>query len=56
MTSSSQTAPTLDNIFLAAERLRGIINHTPIFYNAHLSEQYQANIYLKREDLQTVRS
>lgn len=50
------SAPTLDNIFLAAERLRGIINHTPIFYNAHLSEQYQANIYLKREDLQTVRS
>ncbi|KAA6441371.1 threonine ammonia-lyase [Dyadobacter flavalbus] len=55
MNTSLQT-PTLDNIFLAAERLRGVINHTPIFYNAHLSEQYQANIYLKREDLQTVRS
>lgn len=49
-------SPTLDNIFLAADRLRGIINHTPLLYNAHLSEQYEANIYLKREDLQTVRS
>ncbi|QRR04277.1 threonine ammonia-lyase IlvA [Dyadobacter sandarakinus] len=50
------SVPTLDNIFLAAQRLRGVINHTPILYNAHLSEQYEANIYLKREDLQTVRS
>ena len=54
--STSHSVPTLDNIFLAAERLRRVINHTPIFFNAHLSEQYGANIYLKREDLQTVRS
>ncbi|TLU97909.1 threonine ammonia-lyase [Dyadobacter luticola] len=53
---TAHSLPTLDNIFLAAERLRGVINHTPVLYNAHLSEQYQANIYLKREDLQTVRS
>jgi threonine dehydratase len=53
---NTHSSPTLDHIFLAAERLRGVINHTPILYNAHLSEQYQANIYLKREDLQTVRS
>ncbi len=55
MTTVHSTA-TLDNIFLAADRLRGVINHTPLVYNAHLSEQYEANIYLKREDLQTVRS
>lgn len=48
--------PTLENIFKASERLRGIINLTPLLFNAHLSEQYEANIYLKREDLQTVRS
>lgn len=48
--------PTLENIFKASERLRGIINITPLLFNAHLSEQYEANIYLKREDLQTVRS
>jgi threonine dehydratase len=56
MTTPLHSDPTLDNIFLAAERLRGVINHTPLLYNAHLSEQYEANIYLKREDLQTVRS
>lgn len=54
--TTAHSAPTLDNIFLAADRLRGVINHTPLVYNAHLSEQYEANIYLKREDLQTVRS
>ncbi|GAB2795453.1 threonine ammonia-lyase IlvA [Rhabdobacter roseus] len=48
--------PNLDNIFLAAERLRGIAAHTPLMQNLHLSEQYEANIYLKREDLQIVRS
>ena len=48
--------PNLDNIFLAAERLRGVAAHTPLMQNLHLSEQYEANIYLKREDLQIVRS
>jgi threonine dehydratase len=48
--------PTLDAIFLASERLRNIATHTPLMPNLHLSEQYGANIYLKREDLQIVRS
>ena len=56
---SSDTAPslpTLDAIFFAAERLRKVATHTPLMQNLHLSEQYGANIYLKREDLQIVRS
>jgi threonine dehydratase len=53
---STTTLPTLDNIFLAAERLRNVITHTPLLYNLQLSEEYGANIYLKREDLQIVRS
>lgn len=56
LSNMNTNTPSLDQIFLAAERLRGIINHTPLLFNAHLSEQYEANIYLKREDLQTVRS
>lgn len=36
--------------------LSGIAKHTALEYNAHLSEQYQAEVYLKREDLQVVRS
>lgn len=33
-----------------------IIYNTPLEYNNRLSSKYNANIYLKREDLQTVRS
>lgn len=42
--------------FQAAERLKGVVNRTPLQYNTHLSEKYGAEIYLKREDLQVVRS
>ena len=48
--------PDLDNIYLAAERLVGVATHTPLMHNLNLSERYEANIYLKREDLQVVRS
>jgi threonine dehydratase len=44
------------DIQAAAARLKGIVKHTPLIYNANLSEKYQAEIYLKREDLQVVRS
>ena len=50
------TLPDLDNIYLAAERLQGIATHTPLQENINLSDRYGANIYLKREDLQVVRS
>lgn len=40
----------------AVERLKGIINRTPLQLNANLSKKYHANVYLKREDLQVVRS
>jgi len=40
----------------AAERLKSVINRTPLQFNARLSAKYDAEIYLKREDLQVVRS
>lgn len=40
----------------AYEILKPIINHTPLQFHSRLSELYQAKIYLKREDLQVVRS
>ena len=52
----TSNVPTLDAIFLASERLRNVATHTPLMPNLHLSEHYGANIYLKREDLQIVRS
>jgi len=40
----------------AAQRLKKIVNRTPLMYNANLSNKYHCNIFLKREDLQVVRS
>ena len=40
----------------AAERLQAIVNKTPLQLNINLSRKYQCNVYLKREDLQVVRS
>ena len=47
---------TLLNSKAAADRLAGVVKHTPLIYNAKLSEKYDAEIYLKREDMQVVRS
>lgn len=40
----------------AAERLKKVVNRTPLTYNHNLSKKYNCNVFLKREDLQVVRS
>ena len=40
----------------AAKRLQPIVNRTPLQLNVNLSRKYKCNVYLKREDLQVVRS
>lgn len=40
----------------AAARLKKIVNRTPLTYNHNLSRKYQCDVFLKREDLQVVRS
>ena len=40
----------------ASENLKGVALHTPLQKNLALSEKYQCEVYLKREDLQIVRS
>ncbi len=40
----------------AAKRLHGVVNRTPLQLNANLSRKYNCKVYLKREDLQVVRS
>lgn len=40
----------------AAENIKSTISKTPLQLNANLSKQFGANVYLKREDLQVVRS
>ncbi|MBB1282794.1 threonine ammonia-lyase [Flavisolibacter sp. BT320] len=40
----------------AVERLKPVVNKTPLAYSHNLSRRYGCEIYLKREDLQVVRS
>ena len=40
----------------AALRLKEIVNRTPLQFNHNLSRKHQCNVFLKREDLQIVRS
>ena len=40
----------------AREALRDVVKETPLIFNRGLSEKYGAKVYLKREDLQVVRS
>ncbi|MEO8962380.1 MAG: threonine ammonia-lyase IlvA [Ginsengibacter sp.] len=40
----------------ASERLKNIVNRTPLSLNHNLSTKYKCNVFLKREDLQIVRS
>jgi threonine dehydratase len=46
----------LADVRAAAERLRPVVVETPLQLNVRLSEHYGASVYLKREDLQAVRS
>lgn len=50
------TLPTLGSVIQARKSIESIVNYTPLQYNARLSEKFDAHIYLKREDLQPVRS
>jgi threonine dehydratase len=40
----------------AYQRIKDVVKRTPLEYNAGLSAKYECEVYLKREDLQIVRS
>lgn len=46
----------VDTIDAASKRLNGVAKNTPLQFSKRLSSLYQATVYLKREDLQEVRS
>ena len=54
--SETKYFPTTENIENAAEALSEILEPTPFQRNNNLSDIYNAEVYLKREDLQIVRS
>ncbi|MBP1047695.1 threonine ammonia-lyase IlvA [Enterococcus sp. BWM-S5] len=47
---------TKEKIDGAHEVLKKVVTKTPLQYDLYLSQKYQCNVYLKREDLQKVRS
>ena len=54
--STTKYFPSVENIEKASEVLSEILEPTPFQKNADLSATYKADVYLKREDLQMVRS
>lgn len=52
----SQPLIAIEKILEAGLRLRTVALHTPLMFSQNLSAHYHAEIYLKREDLQVVRS
>jgi threonine dehydratase len=47
---------SVDKIDEAYQRIKDIVIETPFVENYNLSEQYECNVFFKREDMQTVRS
>lgn len=47
---------SLEKIYKAKNRLKAVATKTPLMYSETLSNKLNANIWLKREDLQVVRS
>src|SRR6186713_3193905 len=53
---ASDTKAVNLNVNAAAEVLKSVVLKTPLQFHRKLSEKFKAEIYLKREDLQVVRS
>ncbi len=58
MTRAAKKYPliSVENIYKAKVRLKDVVQHTPLMSNYNLSETFACNLFLKREDLQIVRS
>ncbi len=46
----------VEEILVANQLLKDVVAHTPLQKNERLSEKYECTVYIKREDLQHVRS
>jgi Threonine dehydratase len=54
--TDSEPVLTQSDVEKASEVLAPIIRHTPLQHDVYLSQRYNCQVYLKREDLQEVRS
>lgn len=46
----------VEDVIIASHTIKDVISPTPLQYNHLLSERYNCHVYLKREDMQSVRS
>ena len=56
MNTMPLAAPTVEDVKKAAQTLNGVVFKTPLEFSETYSRKFGAEIYIKREDLQTVRS
>ncbi|WP_168118698.1 threonine ammonia-lyase IlvA [Paenibacillus sp. HB172176] len=56
MSTPTHTRIGLEEIVQAQMHLKDVVTRTPLQYNRVLSERYHCHVWLKREDLQVVRS
>ena len=56
MSNEKRYFPALNDVMSAEHTLREILSPTPLMVNHNLSKDFEANVMLKREDLQMVRS
>lgn len=56
VTSLDRVGINVEDIVIAHTRLKDIITHTPLQRDDRLSDKYECDIFIKREDLQVVRS
>ncbi|WP_111709690.1 threonine ammonia-lyase IlvA [Lutibacter citreus] len=56
MSESTKKSISLEKIYKAQQSIKGVVQATPLMFMKNFSEEYGANIYFKREDLQVVRS
>jgi threonine dehydratase len=54
--NKTATKVTIEDIMVAHHTLKDVVYKTPLQKNQVLSEQFGCNVYIKREDLQVVRS
>ncbi|MEO0727653.1 MAG: hypothetical protein AAFZ63_24130, partial [Bacteroidota bacterium] len=53
---TSSTLISVEQIYQAKVRLKGVADITPMLFNYRFSEQYDCSVWFKREDMQVVRS
>ena len=56
LTNAEPKTLQVEEILIANQLLKDVVAHTPLQKNQRLSEKYDCTVYIKREDLQHVRS